>query len=728
MATGDDIQMPWGSWGIGVSRERRKDGIWFKVRLCLYRRSHFLGRFEDPFIARLAYDAAISQLRPGSRTNYDRRFFELTDAAALDKVQVFVLKTEQQYGKSKYAKHAGQGLPGSPMEEEVDTSEEEEPADPAGDAALMQPAAGQLLHRSSSGLTALTSMLNSAQQQLQQDPEQLMTAASFMQMLDSMPVAQQQQLSPPPQQQQQQQLDALLPAFLGPAATRHTSPGSPGQSVMAAAAAGMYESTSSIPYPYTHPEPLAAFQRGNGANNAGAAGSYGYYEPMPLTDPGWAAAHSMDAAAAAAAAPMYAAAECGYAPNVHMAFDGSNSSSPSNSSSSNGSRGLLTAAGRPVMAAGRPNEAARYLQGIGHTASPFAVAPHQLAALQQQHARARPAVIEPYPPAVVGMPPAAGTSAHSTEAFNTTQQQQQQQQQLGVCMASPMTDAEWDLILQQLLPSMYIQEQQQQQQHLMQQQQLFSSAHMLADTPPLAAPYPAAAAAAAAPMHAAAAVAGRGSRGSPRIAGATPQLMGPSSAATAAAAAPMLAAAAAGSRVMPSIAGTSTPSDVLCFIRVSVAQLLQLNASLMMHSGNSCAFGEVCAWMSQARLALEADPGTDSSAQQQGSKGAVELLRQLMMVFSQSISAGGSGSGTYGAGVLAARPAVKALVDSLLAALASLGQLLAACGAAPCSSISEEMVAGWLAGLQQLAARGSAADVSVLQLCSTLSAEPYAGL
>ncbi|WIA43768.1 hypothetical protein OEZ86_010191 [Tetradesmus obliquus] len=103
MATGDDIQMPWGSWGIGVSKERRKDGIWFKVRLCLYRRSHFLGRFEDPFIARLAYDAAIRQLRPGSRTNYDRRFFELTDAAALDKVQVFVLKTEQQYGKSKPA-------------------------------------------------------------------------------------------------------------------------------------------------------------------------------------------------------------------------------------------------------------------------------------------------------------------------------------------------------------------------------------------------------------------------------------------------------------------------------------------------------------------------------------------------------------------------------------------------------------------------------------------------
>ncbi|WIA23302.1 hypothetical protein OEZ85_000069 [Tetradesmus obliquus] len=262
MATGDDIQMPWGSWGIGVSRERRKDGIWFKVRLCLYRRSHFLGRFEDPFIARLAYDAAISQLRPGSRTNYDRRFFELTDAAALDKVQVFVLKTEQQYGKS------------------------------------------------------------------------------------------------------------------------------------------------------------------------------------------------------------------------------------------------------------------------------------------------------------------------------------------------------------------------------------------------------------------------------------------------------------------------------------NVAQLLQLNASLMLHSGNSCAFGEVCAWMSQARLALEADPGTDSRGQQQGSKGAVELLRQLMMVFSQSIGAGGSGSssGTYGAGVLAARPAVKALVDSLLAALASLGQLLAACGAAPCSSISEEVVAGWLAGLQQLAARGSAADVSVLQLCSALAAEPYAGL
>lgn len=63
-------------------------------------------RFAEVITARLAYDAAITELRPGSRTNYDPRFHRLRDSAALSKVKVFVLRMLEQHGSSRYGNNA----------------------------------------------------------------------------------------------------------------------------------------------------------------------------------------------------------------------------------------------------------------------------------------------------------------------------------------------------------------------------------------------------------------------------------------------------------------------------------------------------------------------------------------------------------------------------------------------------------------------------------------------
>jgi hypothetical protein len=93
----------------------------------------------------------------------------------------------------------------------------------------------------------------------------------------------------------------------------------------------------------------------------------------------------------------------------------------------------------------------------------------------------------------------------------------------------------------------------------------------------------------------------------------------------------------------------------------------------------------------------------------------LQLLSQIMLLLSCNLA---SGMGSMGAGALAARPAVQSLVDKLVAALASLGNaVFTACRTTAASNVTQQMLAGWLAGLQRQAACGSAADRSVLQLC-----------
>jgi hypothetical protein len=41
----DDIQMPPGAWGIGVSQEVRPEGISYKVRVCVHGQARYLGRW-----------------------------------------------------------------------------------------------------------------------------------------------------------------------------------------------------------------------------------------------------------------------------------------------------------------------------------------------------------------------------------------------------------------------------------------------------------------------------------------------------------------------------------------------------------------------------------------------------------------------------------------------------------------------------------------------------------
>ncbi|WIA44231.1 hypothetical protein OEZ86_010542 [Tetradesmus obliquus] len=72
-------------WGIGVSQEVKPDCILYKTRVCYKGKAHFLGRFPDVVVARLAYDAAIRELRPRAKTNYAANVMKLQDAAALSK-------------------------------------------------------------------------------------------------------------------------------------------------------------------------------------------------------------------------------------------------------------------------------------------------------------------------------------------------------------------------------------------------------------------------------------------------------------------------------------------------------------------------------------------------------------------------------------------------------------------------------------------------------------------
>jgi hypothetical protein len=45
----DDIQMPSGAWGIGVSQEVRPEGISYKVRVFVHGQARYLGRWVDGF-------------------------------------------------------------------------------------------------------------------------------------------------------------------------------------------------------------------------------------------------------------------------------------------------------------------------------------------------------------------------------------------------------------------------------------------------------------------------------------------------------------------------------------------------------------------------------------------------------------------------------------------------------------------------------------------------------
>jgi hypothetical protein len=250
---------------------------------------------------------------------------------------------------------------------------------------------------------------------------------------------------------------------------------------------------------------------------------------------------------------------------------------------------------------------------------------------------------------------------------STAKEPQQQQQQL---LASQLSDDEWDLLLPPL-PAPLLQQQQQQQQAL-----LDASACVPAATP------------------------------SP-----------PTAAATAGPASYLFGSSNNCPGGWVNVAGVSSCGDVLAFAHGSISRLLQLSVRLMSRDDSCCSLPDFIAWMIQARKQLEAEAAAGSS-----SRAILQLLSQIMLLLSSELAdVEGRGVMSYQCGVLAARPGVQALVDQLIAALANLGdQVFTAVRAAAASSVTQQMVGSWIAGLQQQAASGSAVDRSVLKLCSAL--------
>ncbi|WIA44259.1 hypothetical protein OEZ86_010562 [Tetradesmus obliquus] len=145
-------------WGIGVSQEVKPDGICYKTRVCYKGKARFLGRFPDVVVARLAYDAAIRELRPRAKTNYAANVMKLEDASVL----------------SKYA-YQEQQLPGL-----------------------------------DSGMTDFTALLGGVAPP--EDDFLLGEPGGFMDLFSQAPAGQEQQQAQPAQQQQQQQAAHHRPA------------------------------------------------------------------------------------------------------------------------------------------------------------------------------------------------------------------------------------------------------------------------------------------------------------------------------------------------------------------------------------------------------------------------------------------------------------------------------------------------------------------------------------
>ncbi|WIA43794.1 hypothetical protein OEZ86_010214 [Tetradesmus obliquus] len=91
----EEAQAVPGAWGIGVSQEVRPEGTSYKVRVCVRGEARYLDRFTDVVTARLAYDTTILHYRSHAKTNYDPTLYQLTDQAALSKIETFHRKVAE---------------------------------------------------------------------------------------------------------------------------------------------------------------------------------------------------------------------------------------------------------------------------------------------------------------------------------------------------------------------------------------------------------------------------------------------------------------------------------------------------------------------------------------------------------------------------------------------------------------------------------------------------------
>jgi hypothetical protein len=281
-------------------------------------------------------------------------------------------------------------------------------------------------------------------------------------------------------------------------------------------------------------------------------------------------------------------------------------------------------------------------------------------------------------------PPAAAAAAAA--AYHLPQQQQQQ----FAPIAMNMSDVEWDLLLQRV-PALAPQQQQAQHlnhhnqllQHQQQQQAAFQDA------------VPAMAAAAAGP-------------------------------AAAPAAAPLRSWAASAAVEPPSIAGARSCEDVIAFVRLSVSHLMQLTVRLLQRPGDSCVVSDLSTWLAAVRQAHAAAPAANNGQLPVSQRGAMQLLRQMMILFMRNIEVVNNDAARHNASVLAECSDVQGLADRAVCALSALLQMLDAAAqpaggqAGAPRSITRDLVAGWLAALQQQAQDGTAADRCVLQLCTDL--------
>jgi hypothetical protein len=172
-----------------------------------------------------------------------------------------------------------------------------------------------------------------------------------------------------------------------------------------------------------------------------------------------------------------------------------------------------------------------------------------------------------------------------------------------------------------------------------------------------------------------------------------------------------------------SIAGATKCADVVSLIRVSLAHLMQLTVQLTAQVDSGAAFGIAFLWLSATRRELEETAAAATGVtrgQQRGSMFALQLIRQLTDLFSDEVK-DEDGSEMRRAGVLIERTAVVDFSEKLGEAFVSLDRVLLQSGApAAAGDVTRNMVTGWIAGLQQLAAHGGAVDQSVLKVCTAL--------
>ncbi|WIA23745.1 hypothetical protein OEZ85_000424 [Tetradesmus obliquus] len=190
-------------WGIGVSQEVKPDGICYKTRVCYKGKARFLGRFPDVVVARLAYDAAIRELRPRAKTNYAANVMKLEDASVLSKVRALVRKLLAEHGPADAA------AAGSASEDDADEPAAAAVAPPAMQPPLQAAAAAaaqfafqeQQLPGLDSGMTDFAALLGGVAPP--EDDFLLGEPGGFMDLFSQAPAGQEQQQAQPAQQQQQ---------------------------------------------------------------------------------------------------------------------------------------------------------------------------------------------------------------------------------------------------------------------------------------------------------------------------------------------------------------------------------------------------------------------------------------------------------------------------------------------------------------------------------------------